>query len=116
MSRIFLACLALASLPAFAAGVGKPGPFTHQLAPGEIVEDCVALKAGQSRGFDWTSDAPVDFNIHWHEGDKVEYPVDIKRHWKGRGEFTADRDNDYCWMWTGLATKAVVKGAFKPVR
>lgn len=112
------ACIALAlalAAPALAAEGGKPGPFTHALEPGKIAEDCLAMKAGQSREFEWTSDAPVDFNIHWHVGDKVEYPVKIDRHWKGRGRFTADRDQDYCWMWTALKAKATVTGRFKPV-
>jgi len=110
-----LAALAFAA-PAIAASGGKPGPFTHTLKPGDIAEDCVKMKAGQSREFDWTSDAPVDFNVHWHEGDKVEYPVKIDKQWKGKGRFTAERDQDYCWMWTGRKDKgAVVIGTFKAV-
>lgn len=115
-----LACLAcsivLVAAPALAAEGGKPGPFTHTLKPGDIAEDCVKLKAGQSREFDWTSDAPVDFNIHWHDGDKVAYPLEMARQWKARGKFTAERDQDYCWMWTGRKEKgATVIGNFKPV-
>jgi hypothetical protein len=110
-----LAALALA-LPAFAAGEGKPGPFSHTLKPGAIVEDCVKMKAGQSREFEWTADAPVDFNIHWHDGDKVEYGVKVDKHRKGKGRFTATRDQDYCWMWTGRKDRgAAVAGTFKAV-
>jgi hypothetical protein len=110
-----LAALALAA-PAFAASEGKPGPFTHTLKPGDIVEDCVKLKAGQSREFSWTSDAPVDFNIHWHEGEKVEYGAQLQKSWKGKGRFTAARDQDYCWMWTGRKDNgAVVIGDFRAV-
>jgi hypothetical protein len=110
-----LAALVLAT-PVFAASEGKPGPFTHTLKPGDIVEDCVKMKAGQGREFSWTSDAPVDFNIHWHEGEKVAYGMQLQKTWKGKGRFTAERDQHYCWMWTGRKDKgAVVIGTFKAV-
>ncbi len=109
---ILLACGA----PAIAAEGGKPGPFKHVLKPGDIAEDCVSLKAGQSREFDWTSNERVDFNIHWHVGDKVEYGMKLDRNWKARGRFTAAIDQDYCWMWTASTDKgAEVVGRFKPV-
>jgi hypothetical protein len=110
------AALLLVASPILAAEDGKPGPFTHVLKPGDFAEDCVSLKTGQSREFAWTSDAPVDFNVHWHEGDKVHYPVRMDRQWKARARFTADRDQGYCWMWSAPKSKgATVTGTFKPV-
>jgi hypothetical protein len=104
------------ALPVLASPGGQPGAFTHALKPGGIAEDCVRLKAGQSREFSWTADAPVDFNIHWHLGDKIEYPVRMDRQRKGRGRFSADREQDFCWMWTAPKEKgATVQGRFGPV-
>lgn len=112
-----LAALATLALPLAAAEAGKPGPFTYTLGPAEVAENCVKMASGQEREFDWTSDAPVDFNIHWHDGDRVEYGVKIDRHWKGRGRFKAERDQDYCWMWSSAKTRgATVMGSFKDVR
>jgi len=114
---VLAAALFAFALPVAAADGGKPGPFTHALKPGDIAEDCVKMKAGQSREFDWTSDAAVDFNVHWHDGDKVYYPVQLNARWKGRGRFTADRDQDYCWMWSAPKAKgATVIGTFKPIQ
>ena len=116
LAALFATALTLA-LPLAAAEAGKPGPFTYTLKPGEVAENCVKLASSQQREFDWTSDAPVDFNIHWHDGDRVEYPVKIDRHWKGRGRFTAERDQDYCWMWTAPKDRgATVMGRFKAVQ
>ena len=110
------ALLALA-LPLAAAEGGKPGPFTHALKAGEIAEDCVTMKSGQSRDFDWTSDTAVDFNVHWHDADKVYYPVKIDGRWKARGRLIADRDQTYCWMWGAPKEKAAtVMGTFQPIR
>ena len=33
------------------------------------------LKKLEARHYEWSSDAPVDFNIHYHEGKEVFYPV-----------------------------------------
>jgi hypothetical protein len=110
------ALLALA-LPLAAAEPGQPGPFTYTLKPGQVAENCVKMASSQFREFDWTADAPVDFNIHWHDGDRVEYGVKIDHHWKGRGRFTAERDQDYCWMWTAPKNRgATVMGSFKAVK
>ncbi|MBK7659854.1 MAG: hypothetical protein IPJ28_12205 [Betaproteobacteria bacterium] len=108
--------LAALCLPLAAAEGGKPGPFTHVLKAGEIAEDCVTLKSGQSREYAWTADTSVKFNLHWHEGETVHYPVRLDGQWKGRGRFTADRDQAYCWMWSApKAMGATVTGTFKPI-
>ena len=72
-----LACLpsSPARSPAPAGDDGKARSFTHDLKPGGVAEECLRLEAGRSRVFEWKSDGPVDFNIHYHHGDKVTYPV-----------------------------------------
>ncbi len=54
----------------------------------------------RSRAFEWQSDSPVDFNIHYHQGDKVTYPVKANKQREGKGRFTAAAGEDYCWMWS----------------
>jgi hypothetical protein len=101
--RPTLIAIALFAPAAFAAPVAsdpKPREFSHALKPGGIAEECLRLEAGRSRTFEWTSDAPVDFNIHFHKGDQVAYPVKADGQKKGRGRFTASAGEDYCWMWT----------------
>jgi hypothetical protein len=98
-----LTCTALASP---VDGGGKAREFSHDLKPGGVAEECLRLPAGRSRGFEWSASAPVDFNIHYHRGNDVTYPVKANRQRAGKGRFTATAAEDYCWMWTaGDATR-----------
>jgi hypothetical protein len=103
--RMRLAAFALAVLAsaAFAAPTGDGGKaraFSHDIKPGGVVEECLRLEAGRSRAFEWSADGPLDFNIHFHRGDDVNYPVKLNGQPKGNGRFTASSGEDYCWMWT----------------
>jgi hypothetical protein len=100
LAAIALALLAPACLAASTADGQGPRNFTHELKPGGIAEECLRMEAGKSRAFDWRSDGPLDFNIHFHQGDKVTYPVKLNGQDKGAGRFTAKAGEDYCWMWT----------------
>ncbi len=78
----------------------KTRAFVHDLEPRGVAEECLRLETGRSRRFEWTADGPLDFNIHYHKGDEVIYPVKLKGQWNGGGRFTAATGEDYCWMWT----------------
>lgn len=98
-----IACLVLlAPVAASAATPAASGEraFSHTLKPGGIAEECLRMDAGRSRTFHWTADGPVDFNIHYHQGKDVSYPVKLNGQQEGRGMFTAKAGEDYCWMWT----------------
>jgi hypothetical protein len=97
---ILLATLPLAVLAAPTSDAAGARPFTHEIKPGGIAEECLRLEAGRSRAFEWTADAPVDFNIHYHRGEQVTYPVKADKQRDGRGRFTAAQGADYCWMWS----------------
>ena len=89
------------AVPAATPGeAGKARDFAHDLKPGGVAEECIRLETGRSRRFEWTADGPLDFNIHYHKGDEVNYPVKLKGQWKGSGRFTAATGEDYCWMWS----------------
>lgn len=92
---------------------GKPRDFSHAIKAGGIAEECLRLPAGKSRRFEWASDGPVDFNIHFHAGDKVTYPVKLNGQAKGGGRFTASSAEDYCWMWSAKSP-ATVTGSLGP--
>lgn len=66
---------------------------------GRVVEVCGKLAKGQS--VDWFVEAStsLDFNIHFHVGDKVEYPEKRTAVRKLEGRLVAPLDQDYCWMW-----------------
>ena len=114
MKRL-LACL-LAAGPALALG-GEPAaakPFSATLEPGGMHEECVRLEAGEKRAYYWKADAPVDFNIHYHHGGDVSYPVKRDAMRGDGGAFVAKSGEDYCWMWTARDRRVRLEGRIKP--
>ena len=108
----------IASLAA-ATALGNP-PATQtgtvvaaSLEPRKIHEECVRLEAGQQRRYHWKSSAPVDFNIHYHRGNEVLYPVKRDAMRGDGGTFTAQSAEDYCWMWAARDKPAKVDGQIK---
>ena len=112
MKRL-LTLLCACGATAAAASSAPPGdklPVEANLAPRAIHEACVRLEAGQSRRWHWKSNQPVDFNIHYHRGDEVLYPVKRDGMRGDGGTFTARTGEDYCWMWTARAAPTRVEG------
>jgi hypothetical protein len=112
MKAVHAAALILAvSLGARAAlGAGDAKSFSITLKPGDVHEECLTLEAGQKRAYYWKSDAPVDFDIHFHDADKVSYPVKREAMRGDGGTFAAKSAHDYCWMWTARDKSAKVEG------
>jgi hypothetical protein len=104
--------LALAA-PALA---GDPAPakkgitLDFRLEPGQVHEECMKLKAGQGRKFEWTADKAVDFNVHYHKGDEAFYPFKANNRKAAKARFQAVHADDYCWMWTAQKEAVRVKG------
>jgi hypothetical protein len=106
MKRLFASLVALAAI----------APETHaaegtfigvELEPAKMHEECMRLEKGGKRRYYWKSSAPVDFNIHYHRGDEVFYPVKRERMRGDGGTFIAKSDEDYCWMWTAKASAKI---------
>ena len=85
----------------------NPVALEFRLEPGKVFEECLRLEKGQSRRYEWKSDAPADFNIHYHAGKDVHFPVKQDGVATGTGTFTAKSGEDYCWMWTARGALAV---------
>ncbi len=96
---ILVAILALPGLSAAAEPVEARDVNVTIAAPG-IHEECQRVEAGQKRRYHWKASAPVDFNIHYHHGDEVFYPVKRERMRGDGGTFAAKTGEDYCWMWS----------------
>lgn len=96
-ARVVAACAAL-SLTLSAWAQAEPKPLI--IKPGKFAEKCLTVTAAQKLEYQFTASKPVNFNIHFHVGETVYYPV--KRN-KTTGE--ADRfqptkaKEDYCLMW-----------------
>ena len=97
--------------PAFAADApATPHVFTASLQPKAMHEECVKLAAGEKRRYYWKADAAVDFNIHYHEGREVTYPVKRDGMRTDGGTFSAKIAQEYCWMWTARDKAAKLEG------
>lgn len=78
------------------------------IQPGKFSEVCGKLKKGNLIRWQFDSSAPLEFNIHYHEGKNVIFPYKMSAIKSGEEELMISLDQDYCWMWTNK-TRGVVK-------
>jgi len=82
--------------------------FTHPIRTRGIAEECFELRGGQTIGYAFEASAPVDFNIHFHRGKDVEYPVKRVDVRVAEESFTAPSTEEFCLMWTNT-TQAPIR-------
>jgi hypothetical protein len=108
------AVLALSSTGVHAAPA-EYGPFKLETAANSFDERCVKLGAGQSLRYRFTASVPVDFNIHYHRGDDVFYPVKKTAITTRAGRLRAKTAEVYCLMWENRGEDSVtVSGSIDP--
>ncbi len=78
-----------------------------QLLPGKVHESCIQLAASENFKYSFTSSANVNFNIHYHLGQQVEYPVNLKNLKKHADTFKANLAQHYCLMWVNKGDTAI---------
>jgi len=100
---VFVALLFSASVSAAAAELKSPRLFALDLKPGKVHEECLTIAKGKSIDFEWSTTQPVDFNIHYHRGDDVTYPMKADNAKQKKGRFSPGTKEDFCWMWTAKA-------------
>ena len=76
-------------------------------APDDFVELCGKLRRGQTVVWRFDADGPLDFNIHYHEGDQVTSPAKEDAARSARGRLPIAVEQDYCWMWTNRGAAPV---------
>ena len=81
---------------------GAGGTFIHStsIPAGKFVEVCGRLLKDERVGWAFTADKVTNFNIHYHVGDKVEFPEKRDGVARLNAELSVPGDQDYCWMWT----------------
>jgi hypothetical protein len=75
------------------------------LAPFEFRELCFEMSAQDELQYDFQSDRPVDFNIHYHDGLTIRFPVQLNRITVHADEFVTEVDQSYCLMWANQSIK-----------
>jgi hypothetical protein len=112
---VILAALVPGADAAGIESVTSAKPFSHSIAPRKIGEECFKLAAGQSIAYAFESSSPVDFNIHFHKGDEVVYPVKSDQVAKAEDRFTAPSAEEFCLMWTNKTLeKVTIRGQLRP--
>jgi hypothetical protein len=76
---------------------------TLSLAPLEFRELCLDLTALDELEYDFQSDQPVDFNIHYHDGPTIRFPVNLTGITGHAARFVPEKDQSYCLMWLNQA-------------
>lgn len=85
------------------------GQFRQKLSvdAGKILEVCEKLVSGDKVQWSFGADASLDFNIHYHEADKVLYSAREEQSLQARDTLQVSVNQDYCWMWRNRHDRAV---------
>lgn len=105
-----LACAGVQAADVTDIAWSAEGRFEHraEVAPGGFAEVCGKLARGAEVRWAFESAGPMDFNIHYHQGQKVVFPVQRAGAAKAAATLKVKRDQDYCWMWTNNGTQSLV--------
>lgn len=74
--------------------------LTSTVRAGKFVEVCGRLPRGTLVRWSFQSTAPLDFNIHYHDGPKVVMPDQRHGVSSATGTLLTPVAQSYCWMWT----------------
>lgn len=77
----------------------KPYVKKPMIKSGKSHEACFQLYSGDKVFYSFDSSADLRFNIHYHEGKEVHYPVPVRLVSSEKSVFEAEIDNKYCLMW-----------------
>jgi len=100
-----LAVVLIASpLPAQEANVKV---ITKTLTSSGAHKECLSLATTQSLRYWFRSEAPIDFNIQYQDGDDVVYPVKREKVTIGSGSYVPKAAQVHCMVLTNLARRPV---------
>lgn len=81
--------------------------ITVKIKPGRISEKCIQTLPNQIIEYSFNCSKPISFNIHYHRGGKVVYPVSEKDILTSEGALNcqealaepSDKPQYFCLMW-----------------
>jgi hypothetical protein len=87
----------------------EQGEFQHQQAieAGGYAEVCGALGEDERIAWAFEASGALDFNIHYHEDEKVIYPVEAAASEALADILVVAIAQTYCWMWTNQKDQPV---------
>lgn len=101
-------CAASAAAQALDIRWDAAGSFERSipLKPGKFTELCAKLAKGQTVAWSFSSDTPLEFNIHYHEGKDIVFPEKRHKMTELEGELEVALDQVHCWMWENKGADA----------
>lgn len=86
------------SSSAYAQGItgDRLGSDTLSVESFEFRELCFEITAEDELQYDFQSDQPVDFNIHYHDGLTIHFPAKLTGVTHHAGQFVSEKDQPYC--------------------
>lgn len=122
MIRLLITALSALALTACAVAPVKESGLAQIKAAGGIHEECFSAKSGQRIIYSFYASAPVDFNVHYHAGEKIYYPIERRGVTTDEGTYAPDHEDVYCLMWTNnqkvsvtLNYKYEIPGEVRPI-
>ena len=105
--RKLLAVVSLC-LPALALSAETDTVKDSVVAPKKVLEECLDLKPGQVLHYRFQAEATLDFNVHYHEGEKVNfpYPQTALKTLEAQ-HYTVQLPQTYCLMWKNTSDAPV---------
>jgi len=80
---------------------------TLNLRPGKVHESCHKLAAGNKLNYSFQTSSLTLFNIHFHIGKQLNYPVKEQLLDNSSGTVDIDTAQTYCLMWTNSQSHTV---------
>jgi len=96
---IIISSILLLSFRLMAFDDTLPASGSETLNSGAIHESCFPAKKPQKIGYQFQASNSVDFNIHYHHGKKVSYPIKRNHIKSSNGIFKPKSGQFYCMMW-----------------
>ncbi len=90
----------ISTCAAFASASGTAKEIEKNIPPGKVHEECMELGAPRKLNYSFKSKSPLNFNIHYHAGKDVFYPVKRDEVAGIREEFRPTSKQEYCLMWS----------------
>ena len=95
MKRVLMATVIAVVAGSAYSQAAKPAT----IKPGKIFEKCLSLSPPQKIEYSFESSAKLNFNLHYHRGEQVYYPVKLDRTKAESGLYEAKAKETYCLMW-----------------
>jgi hypothetical protein len=110
-ARAILAAIVVA-VPVASCVTSAPPPGAPKVVTGYVVppfglhEECARLTPGDRLEFTFSSNEPVDFNLHYHDAGAVVMPLTREKVLEDWGFFAPPFAHDYCLTWESGAAGA----------